>query len=545
MGNMVLLGVVLAMAGFGGAGLTPFERGEKWGYKDARGKVVLEARFTAAMPFSGEGIAAVLDERGWAYLDDTGKVVMRPLVVDNGPDYFREGLARFAVESRLGFFDQRGQVVIPPAFSFALPFSEGLAAFCVGCQEVAEGEHQAMRGGRWGFINRKGEPVIPAQFEEAGGFENGRARVKLGGQWKMIDRRGELAGAGPDGPAAPAAPQAGPRNIILIGWDGAQRNHVKEMIARGELPNLVALARQGKMVDIDVVSGATDTKAGWTQILTGYAPEKTGVYSNGRYQPIPVGYSVFERLEQFFGPQNIETRAFIAKKGHVDADGPRKVPYEQWLKKEAQQKKIDRARPGRGNLQGGRIVEEGGSKFVEVPGKPWYNAQDHMDSFVNGLRLNETVAKMAMENLEKSKDQRFFFFIHFAEPDHAGHGNGENSAEYSQALQQDDLWTGRIIAQLQGLGLWDKTLVYVVVDHGFNEGESGHRYAPYVFLATNDQQVSRNGTREDIAPTVLKRFGLDLGKIEPKLDGIALDEPAPERKAPAEPAQPRRAKRKR
>ena len=85
----------------------------------------------------------------------------------------------------------------------------------------------------------------------------------------------------------------------------------------------------------------------------------------------------------------------------------------------------------------------------------------------------------------------------------------------------------------------DKTLVYVVVDHGFNIGEFGHRYAPYVFLGTNDKSVKRNGTREDIAPTVLKRFGVDLTKIEPKLDGIPLDESAPERKAPAENPNPR------
>lgn len=349
-----------------------------------------------------------------------------------------------------------------------------------------------------------------------------------------------LGAAGAPWLAGPAVAQSRPQNVVLIGWDGAQRNHLKEMIARNEAPNLMALAKEGKLVDIDVVSGATDTKAGWTQILTGYAPEKTGVYSNGRYQAIPVGYSAFERLEQFFGPENIQTMAFIAKKGHVDADAARKVRYDQWAKREAKQRKIDRAKPGRGNLQGGRIVEENGVKFVEVPGKPWYNAKRRMDSFVNGLRLNETVAIMAMQALEKCRDKRFFFFVHFAEPDHAGHRWGENSQEYTDAIKLDDLWTGKLIARLKELGLYDKTLVYIVADHGFNEGERGHRYAPYVFLATNDKSVIRNGAREDIAPSILKRFGMDLSKIEPKLDGIPLDEPAPERKAAPEQARPRR-----
>ena len=101
-------------------------------------------------------------------------------------------------------------------------------------------------------------------------------------------------------------------------------------------------------------------------------------------------------------------------------------------------------------------------------------------------------------------------------------------------MKLDDLWTGKIISKLKDLGIYDKTLVYVVVDHGFNEAQSGHSYAPWVFLATNDKLVNRNGTREDIAPTLLKRFGIDLAALDPPLDGIALDEPAPERKAPAE-----------
>jgi len=40
--------------------------------------------------------------------------------------------------------------------------------------------------------------------------------------------------------------------------------------------------------------------------------------------------------------------------------------------------------------------------------------------------------------------------------------------------------------------------------------------------------------RQDITPTVLERFGLDLGKFEPKLDGESLAAPAvkPVLKAP-------------
>ncbi len=190
--DCLLLPVLCGALAGSAAAPKPFEAQGKWGYRDAKGKVVIPARYEAAQPFLPEGIAAVADKNGWAYIDAQGRVVIRPFLFDNGPDYFREGLARFVTGGEFGFFDRRGKVIIPARFSFALPFSEGLAAVCADCKEVPEGEHKAMRGGKWGYINRQGALVIPAQFEEAGSFEKGRARVKLGGQWRSINPRGIL-----------------------------------------------------------------------------------------------------------------------------------------------------------------------------------------------------------------------------------------------------------------------------------------------------------------------------------------------------------------
>jgi len=305
-----------------------------------------------------------------------------------------------------------------------------------------------------------------------------------------------------------------PQNIILIGWDGAQRNHIKECLARNELPSLKQLSSEGRIVAIDVIR-VTDTKAGWTQILTGYEPEITGVFSNSKYQPIPKGYTVFERLEQFFGPDNIYTAAVIGKKGNVDAEPPLKKPIDEREKvKLLKRKKLD-----------GKIVVEESITYFVAPGKPFYNARDGMDTFINGLGEHENVGKKTLELLEQNRNRKFFFFVHFADPDHQGHKYGENSKEYNDALIACDVWLGKIIKKLKELNLYEKTLIYVTADHGFDEGEKDHRDAPYIFLATNDPAVMRRGTRADIAPTILERFGIDLSKIEPPLDGHPLTKP--------------------
>jgi hypothetical protein len=299
-----------------------------------------------------------------------------------------------------------------------------------------------------------------------------------------------------------------PRNIILIGWDGAQREHVKESLARNELPNLKKLVDDGGLFDIDI-EGTTDTRAGWSQILTGYYPTVTGAYSNSRYQPIPKGLTIFERLEEHYGDDNIVTMAVVGKLADVDCDPPEKIEF-----KTGDKKRTDAT-----------IIEENGKKYQSIPGKPYYYTKEGMDLFENGLIYNTRVANRAMELIEKNKEKRFFMFVHFAEVDSNGHKNGENSKEYNEGLISNDIWSGKIIKILKKLGLYEKTLVYITADHGFDEGKTTHSNAPYIFLATNDKKVIRNGRRQDIAATILEQFGIDVAKFDPPLDGISLTKP--------------------
>jgi len=172
----------------------PFKHGEKWGYRDSDGRTVIAPQFEVALEFSAEGIAGVVDSQGWAYIDPTGRVLVRPVVVDNGPDYFSEGLARFRAGGKVGFFNGKGKVVIQAKYAFARPFAEGLAAVCDSCKEIREGEHTVVAGGKWGFIDTRGSLVIPLQFEDATSFENGKARVKEAGYWKYVDKKGVVVG---------------------------------------------------------------------------------------------------------------------------------------------------------------------------------------------------------------------------------------------------------------------------------------------------------------------------------------------------------------
>lgn len=139
----------------------PFQQDELWGYRAADGTVLVEPRFFIAQPFSAGGIATAADREGWVVLDRSGKVLLRPYLFDNGPDPFKEGLARFVEGGKVGFFNQQGEVVIPATFDFAEPFADGKARVCSGCQKKADGEHFSYQGGQWWTIDKTGKKLEP------------------------------------------------------------------------------------------------------------------------------------------------------------------------------------------------------------------------------------------------------------------------------------------------------------------------------------------------------------------------------------------------
>jgi hypothetical protein len=110
-----------------------------------------------------------------------------------------------------------------------------------------------------------------------------------------------------------------------------------------------------------------------------------------------------------------------------------------------------------------------------------------------------------------------------------GHILGENSAGYGQAIVDNDRWLGWIVGKLRALGIYGQTAIYVITDHGFDEGSNRHGNAPYGFLASNDPRIVRSGDRKDLAATLLERYGISRGPIgpAPAVDGHSLYAPRP------------------
>jgi hypothetical protein len=175
------------------AGWVAFEVDGVYGYKDAMGKVVVPPRFKMAVDADG-ALACAVGEQGWICVDGRGEEVLRPHVVDNGPEPFVDGRARFVDVTGYGFYDRRGVKVIPAQFDYVTEFAEQRAAYCVGCKKrcAPEGSPCSMEGGKWGVIDPQGRALTGPTYVRISAYEGGVARAIEGGVEVRLDRDGRV-----------------------------------------------------------------------------------------------------------------------------------------------------------------------------------------------------------------------------------------------------------------------------------------------------------------------------------------------------------------
>lgn len=154
--------------------LIRYRRGNRWGFADRHGRPLGTETFLEADDFY-EGRAAVRTASGWGLLRRDGTYALPPdreQLSWHGPD-------NVATASRDGLwhlYDRCGRQLT----------AEG--ADWMG--DPSEGRLLIRRGGRFGFIGLDGRPVTTLRFDEAYSFRNGRAAVRIRGEWFQIDPDG-------------------------------------------------------------------------------------------------------------------------------------------------------------------------------------------------------------------------------------------------------------------------------------------------------------------------------------------------------------------
>jgi hypothetical protein len=170
------------------AGMAEVWQDDRKFYIDAAGNEIADRNF-ASDHFS-EGLIPVRVGDRIGFADREGRLVIFPRY--EGASDFSEGLAPVEAGGKWGYVDRSGKFVIEPRFDEAASFSEGLAAVCFyegkpaetpRAQPLGEEEFEWLLKGpkkRCGYVDRAGASAIAPQFGEADTFSEGLAAVCFG-----------------------------------------------------------------------------------------------------------------------------------------------------------------------------------------------------------------------------------------------------------------------------------------------------------------------------------------------------------------------------
>ncbi|RKN51326.1 WG repeat-containing protein [Micromonospora endolithica] len=191
----------------------PARDGDRWGYADADGEMVVPGRYAEVQPFH-DGVAWVRPPDGdrWALIDLVGETVVAPTyrVVRS----FSDGLAWVSHGEPGGWcaVDTTGEIAVPPGFADVRPFRRGLAA---------------VRREGWGAVDRTGRIVVSTRYHGfattlsdgryVDGFtDEGLAVIDVAGRRGVVDRTGTVL-------VPPVHPVLVVHPVAFLTGDGAGR----------------------------------------------------------------------------------------------------------------------------------------------------------------------------------------------------------------------------------------------------------------------------------------------------------------------------------
>jgi arylsulfatase A-like enzyme/Flp pilus assembly protein TadD len=291
-------------------------------------------------------------------------------------------------------------------------------------------------------------------------------------------------------------------NLLLITTDTTRADHIGAYGNRGiETPALDRLAREG-LLFANAVTPSPSTLPAHASLLTGLYPIHHGARANGTFRLDERVTTLAERLGALGYRSGAVISAFVLDSRF-------------------------------GLDQGFETYDDDLTKGVKLG--------THMFRERPGELTNEP----AVEWLRSNGNERFFLWVHYFDP-HAAYLPPEPfRSEYVDDLYDGEIayvdsQIGALLAELEELGLRERTLVVYASDHGEGLGEHGEQthslltydstlHVPLILSAParlpRGKVVRRQVSLVDVVPTVLALLGEEVPE---DLDGVnlALEPPA-------------------
>jgi arylsulfatase A-like enzyme len=116
-------------------------------------------------------------------------------------------------------------------------------------------------------------------------------------------------------------------------------------------------------------------------------------------------------------------------------------------------------------------------------------------------------------------------FVHYKAADVVAHRSGDQGKQYREAIIQNDVQLGDVLAMLSQRGLLNTTDVFVTTDHGFSGIFHVNPDLPEIaqtWLASRRSILGPGpATVLDVTPAVLDALGIDAAQFEPPYRGVS------------------------
>lgn len=170
--------------------LYKFKINDLYGLVTSKGNIILQNKYNGIGKFE-DNLACVqvnvLSKKLYGYIDFSGNEILPPSYKFIGKRHHKYAVV---MKNNLwGLFGiENHQLKIFPNVSFLGPCMENLCKINVG--GIYDINRKKTTGGLWGYISVDGEIVIEPTYEQAYGFSDGMAAVKLNGKWGFINAQG-------------------------------------------------------------------------------------------------------------------------------------------------------------------------------------------------------------------------------------------------------------------------------------------------------------------------------------------------------------------
>jgi predicted AlkP superfamily pyrophosphatase or phosphodiesterase len=312
-------------------------------------------------------------------------------------------------------------------------------------------------------------------------------------------------------------------NTVLVTWDGTSSKYMDRYLNDGTLVNTLRLLENGYRQKVRITSHKTSTDPGLSTIESGYGPEIHGITYNMWGEDtlklsIPDGLTIPERLKAEFGD--------TVKTGLVFAWGLTDDVNWTYINQAPTRGSIyDNSKPELDYLIASANVswQPGDAESLAAS---YHGFDEGLGMYKSPVLTSDYLGQKAAEWIPIIKNDRFYLRVHLTQPDQEGHGYGDDSDEYKNAMIECDEAFGLILDELEDANILDDTLVIVGTDHGMYH--TGHNAGPWpdvaddlnelVFVMSHKSVCHEESiavSQQDIAPTVLASMGVDLSPLLP------------------------------